>query len=97
MSQPTPAARPRLSPGVRFRKDGITGDHVLLFPEGVVRLNATGAAILELCDGVRSIDDVVLTLATRFDTSPEKLRDDVSDYLSQLAHKGHVRFEENAT
>ena len=32
--------------------------HVLLYPEGAVLLNDTGAAILELCDGQRSVAEI---------------------------------------
>ena len=42
---------PRLAAGVRLGTDPLTGAGLLLFPEGVLRLNRTGAAILELCSG----------------------------------------------
>ena len=51
--------RPRLATGGRLQYDEVRAEHVLLIPEGVVRLNATAAEVLELCDGERSIDDIV--------------------------------------
>ena len=44
--------RPRLVTGAR-RYDEVREEHVLLIPEGAVRLNPTAAEVLELCDGER--------------------------------------------
>jgi len=46
--------RPRLVDGARLQYDDVRGEHVLLIPEGAVRLNETAAQVLELCDGQRS-------------------------------------------
>ncbi len=54
--------RPRLARHVRLSFDRTRQRHVLLLPETVVVLNATGAAVLGLCDGHRSVDDVVAAL-----------------------------------
>ena len=51
--------RPRLVTGARLRYDEVREEHLLLFPEGAVRLNPTAAEVLELCDGERSLDDIV--------------------------------------
>jgi pyrroloquinoline quinone biosynthesis protein D len=47
--------RPRLVTGARLQYDDVREEHVLLVPEGAVRLNPTAAAVLELCDGERSV------------------------------------------
>ncbi len=36
--------------------------HVLLYPEGMVKLNGSAGAILSRCDGVRSVADIVADL-----------------------------------
>ena len=59
--------RPRLVTGARLRYDDVREEHVLLIPEGVVRLNPTAAEVLELCDGERSLDDIVGALSARYD------------------------------
>ena len=46
--------RPRLVDGARLQYDDVREEHLLLIPEGAVRLNATAAQVLELCDGERS-------------------------------------------
>jgi pyrroloquinoline quinone biosynthesis protein D len=45
--------RPRLADGTRLQYDDVREEHMLLIPEGAVRLNATAAEVLALCDGER--------------------------------------------
>jgi pyrroloquinoline quinone biosynthesis protein D len=61
---------------------------VLLIPEGVVRLNPTAAEVLELCDGERSLDDIVGALSARYDGA--EVRDDVVELVDAMAQKGLV-------
>jgi pyrroloquinoline quinone biosynthesis protein D len=63
-------------------------EHVLLVPEGVVRLNPTAAEVLELCDGERSLDDIVGELSARYDGAD--LGDDVRELVDALAQRGLV-------
>jgi pyrroloquinoline quinone biosynthesis protein D len=80
--------RPRLVTGARLQFDDVREQHVLLIPEGVVRLNATAAEVLELCDGERSLDDIVGALAARYDGAD--LGDDVRGMVDAMAEKGLV-------
>jgi coenzyme PQQ biosynthesis protein PqqD len=80
--------RPRLVTGARLRYDEVREEHQLLIPEGVVRLNASAAEVLELCDGERSLDDIVGALAERYDGAD--LRDDVVELVGAMAQKGLV-------
>ena len=59
--------RPRLVTGARLQYDEVREEHMLLVPEGVVRLNPTAVAVLELCDGERSVDEIVSTLSARYE------------------------------
>jgi pyrroloquinoline quinone biosynthesis protein D len=80
--------RPRLTTGARLRYDDVREEHVLLIPEGAVRLNPTAAEVLELCDGERSIDDIVGALSARYEGAD--LRDDVVELVGALAQRGLV-------
>jgi pyrroloquinoline quinone biosynthesis protein D len=40
--------------------------HVLLYPEGMVKLNGSAGAIMSRCDGVRSVADIVSDLERTF-------------------------------
>jgi coenzyme PQQ biosynthesis protein PqqD len=80
--------RPRLATGARLRYDEVREEHLLLIPEGAVKLNASAAEVLELCDGERSLDDIVAELADRYDGAD--LRKDVQELLDAMAQKGLV-------
>ena len=80
--------RPRLVTGARLRYDEVREEHLLLIPEGAVRLNPTAAAVLELCDGERSLDDVVTALSARYDGAD--LRDDVVELVEAMEQRGLV-------
>lgn len=57
---------PALRRGFRFQWEPAQGCHVLLYPEGMVRLNDSAGAILERVDGRRSVAAIVDELARRF-------------------------------
>ena len=78
------ADRPRLARHVRLAVDRRRNSPVLLLPETVIVLNASGAAILELCDGRRSVAEIVAELGARYETVPA---DDVRGYLSRLVDR----------
>jgi pyrroloquinoline quinone biosynthesis protein D len=77
----SPDAVPRIRMGVRCGYDQIRESHVVLFPEGVLVLNDTAAAVVDLCDGHTTIGDIALKLAEDFDgVRPE----DVAELVSRL-------------
>ena len=80
--------RPRLVTGARVRYDEVREEHVLLIPEGAVRLNPTAAEVLELCDGERSLDDVVGALCARYQGAD--VRADVLELVDAMAQRGLV-------
>jgi pyrroloquinoline quinone biosynthesis protein D len=80
--------RPRLVIGARLRYDEVREEHLLLIPEGAVRLNSTAAAVLELCDGERSLDDIVGTLCARYEGTD--VREDVLGLVDAMAQRGLV-------
>jgi pyrroloquinoline quinone biosynthesis protein D len=80
--------RPRLVTGARLRYDEVREEHLLLIPEGAVRLNPTAAEVLELCDGERSLDDIVGALSARYEGAD--VRDDVVDLVDAMVEKGLV-------
>jgi pyrroloquinoline quinone biosynthesis protein D len=81
-------AIPRLWRLARLEYDTVRQRHVLLYPEGAVLLNDTGAAILELCNGTRTVDQIVAILSDRYQAD---VSDDVTEYLSQMADRELVR------
>jgi pyrroloquinoline quinone biosynthesis protein D len=85
--------RPLLVPHARYRWDQIRGQHQLVFPEGMLVLNESGAAIVRLCDG-RPLTELLAALEKQFpDGHPDK---DVPAFLDRLAQKGLLRDAANS-
>jgi pyrroloquinoline quinone biosynthesis protein D len=80
--------RPRLVTGARLHYDDVRSEHVLLIPEGVVRLNPTAAEVLDLCDGERSLDDIAGMLSARYEGAD--VSDDVRELVDAMAQRGFV-------
>jgi pyrroloquinoline quinone biosynthesis protein D len=80
--------RPRLVTGARLRYDDVREEHLLLIPEGAVRLNPTAAEVLELCDGERSLDDIVDAVSARYQGAD--VRDDVTELVDAMTQRGLV-------
>lgn len=84
----TSTSVPALWRFARLDFDPVRQQPVLLYPEGVVLLNASAAAVLELCDGRRSIGEIAAILQQRHQC---EVLADVIEYLSQLAERELIR------
>ncbi|MBO0705482.1 MAG: pyrroloquinoline quinone biosynthesis peptide chaperone PqqD [Candidatus Dormibacteraeota bacterium] len=76
-----PTNRPQLKSQVRLEWEPVRERHVLLAPEGVLVLNHTAATILGLCDGQRTVGDIVEELRGRYD---HVANDEVERFLARL-------------
>jgi pyrroloquinoline quinone biosynthesis protein D len=80
----TDESRPVLARGVRLRADPLTGEPLLLYPEGFLPLDATTHDILIRCNGDLTLVGIVLALSEEFEAEPDELRADVVECLTQL-------------
>lgn len=62
-------ARPRINRLFRFQWEPAQQAHVLLYPEGMVKLNQSAGEILKRCDGSRSQAEIVADLEAAFNAS----------------------------
>ena len=85
----SPQARPAVSTLFRLQFESAQDSWVLLYPEGMVRLNTPAAEILRRCDGRRSVDEIVAELELAF--SQSALRDDVCAFLAQAGQRGWLQ------
>jgi pyrroloquinoline quinone biosynthesis protein D len=75
-------------PHARYRWDKLRRQHQVVFPEGILVLNESGAAIVQLCDG-RTMAELLAALAEQFpDGNPGE---DVLAFLERLTVKGLLR------
>lgn len=72
----------------RLDYDPVRQRRILLYPEGAVLLNDTGAAVLELVDGKRTVGDIAAILGERYQTD---VAADVAEYLAGLAERELIR------
>ncbi|WP_214368725.1 pyrroloquinoline quinone biosynthesis peptide chaperone PqqD [Pseudonocardia sp. H11422] len=85
------SSRPQLARHVRLTFDRARKQHVLLQPESVVVLNATGADILGLCDGQRTVTEIVEELHGRYNRVVD---DEVQHFLARLVAKRCVEISD---
>ena len=83
------AWRPRLAARARLKFDPIAQQEMLLFPEAALALNETGAAIVRLCDGARSIDEIVDQLLQKYGNADrDALMREVAGFLKTIRARG---------
>jgi pyrroloquinoline quinone biosynthesis protein D len=66
---PTLDCRPRVGAGFRLQWEPAQDCHVLLYPEGMVKLNGSAGEIMKRCDGARSVAAIVADLEAAFATT----------------------------
>ena len=62
---------------------------VILYPEGMVELNQSSAEILKLCDGTRTLAQLVADLETQFETTG--LTNDITVFLEDALNNGWIQ------
>lgn len=76
-----PEETPRLHPHLRFQWEPAQEAHVLLYPEGMVKLNGSAGEILAVCDGERSVADIIAVLEKKFPETPD-IGADIIEFLT---------------
>jgi pyrroloquinoline quinone biosynthesis protein D len=61
--------KPVVGRGFRLQWEPAQEAHVLLYPEGMVKLNSSAGAIMSRCDGVRTIADIVADIERTYGVS----------------------------
>jgi pyrroloquinoline quinone biosynthesis protein D len=87
MQLPPSDMRPKLSSRARLQTDKVTGKPIVLYPEGVLMLNPTGHAIVSLCTGEVTFQEIVSNLAARYKIPPQEISSQVADYLNRLRER----------
>jgi pyrroloquinoline quinone biosynthesis protein D len=88
MNTETKAAMPRhpkLNRLFRLQYEEAQKTHVLLYPEGMVKLNQSASEILLLCDGTRTVAEIVTALELKFNANG--LNVDVCSMLEEATRR----------
>jgi pyrroloquinoline quinone biosynthesis protein D len=87
MNQPVIGAesRPAVARGFRLQWEAAQNAHVLLYPEGMIKLNTSAGEILKRCDGATTIADITADLERAFAAS--NLSEDVIRFVNMAVEK----------
>lgn len=92
MSNDTPETlpeRPRLNRLFRLQWEEAQQAYVLLYPEGMVKLNLSAAEILKRCDGEHTVDALIRELEQAFGEAD--LRDPIEGMLRAAFEKDWIQ------
>ena len=78
-------AIPSVGRGFRLQWEPAQNSHVLLYPEGMVKLNSSAGEIMSRCDGKRSVAEIVADLERAFEVG--NLAEDVTAFVSLALEK----------
>jgi pyrroloquinoline quinone biosynthesis protein D len=78
--------KPKLSRLFRLQWEEAQAAYVLLYPEGMIKLNQSAAEILKRCNGKRDVEEIVKDLEESF--SATGLGDDVKIFLEEVNERG---------
>jgi pyrroloquinoline quinone biosynthesis protein D len=78
---------PTWRPGYRYQYEPAQKGHVLLYPEGMIKLNESAALIGGLIDGQRDVASIVAELDAKFPGVPE-LGEDIEQFM-EVARAQH--------
>jgi pyrroloquinoline quinone biosynthesis protein D len=81
----SPQARPALGHGFRLQWEPAQKAQVLLYPEGMVKLNGSAGEILKRCDGAHTVAEIISDLEAAFATTG--LAKDVTAFMSMALEK----------
>lgn len=82
------AERPSLKPIFRLQWEPAQNAHVLLYPEGMVKLNQSAAEILKRCDGTRDVPALIAELERAFETTG--IDAEVRAFLAEARTRGWI-------
>ena len=86
-------AIPGIAAGFRLQFEKQQDAWVLLYPEGMIKLNQSAGEILKRCDGARSVGQIIDELELAFE-QPD-LRDDVHAFMTIACQQKWLRLNES--
>jgi len=79
---------PTLSPLFRFQWEEAQQCHVVLYPEGMVKLSQSAGEIMKHVDGEKSVTTIIQTLSDLFDGAD--VGDDVIAFITEAEKNGWI-------
>jgi pyrroloquinoline quinone biosynthesis protein D len=92
VSDVSEVAVPVVARGFRLQFEPAQEAHVLLYPEGMVKLNNSAAAIMTRCDGVRTVAEIVADIERTYAVTG--LAGDVGAFVVMARDNGWLELRE---
>jgi pyrroloquinoline quinone biosynthesis protein D len=83
---------PRIAPLYRFQWEEAQNAYVLLFPEGMVQLNATAGEILRRCNNIDTVAQIIDDLQRAFQA--DEIGAEVDAFLQSATDNGWLEWRE---
>jgi len=77
---------PGINPMFRLQWEEAQDCHVLLYPEGMVKLSPSAGEILKLCDGEKSVGTIITGLKEQYPDT--ELENDVLKFIEEAISHG---------
>ena len=81
-------AKPKLARLFRMQFEEAQQAYVLLYPEGMVKLNQSASEILKRCDGERDVTTIIADIEQSFNATG--LEKDVTGFLDIAIERGWI-------
>lgn len=82
---------PRLNSRFVFRWEPSQAAYILLYPEGLIKLNASAGEILKRCDGTRSVAEIIADLNDAFPGQAEEIAAGTASFLALAGERGWLQ------
>ena len=79
---------PCIAPGMRLQFEAVQDTWVLLYPEGMVKLNPSASAILQRCNGKLTVAAIVADLEAAFNATG--IAPEVINLLNEGVRRGWI-------
>lgn len=86
-------AVPKLNRLYRLQFEKVQGCHVLLFPEGMIKLSESASEILLKVNGENSDDNIVAALQEKFPEAPSSMEQDIREFLLHATEKQWIYYD----
>ena len=81
-------AKPKLERLFRMQWEEAQGAYVLLYPEGMVKLNQSAGEIFKRCDGERDVQAIITDIEQTFNATG--LEKDVTGFIEIATERGWI-------
>jgi len=81
---------PTIANSHRFQWEEVQNCHVILYPEGMVKLGDSSAEILKLCDGKNDVTAITNILQQQYPDA--ELDNDIKNFLETAHENGWIKY-----